>query len=389
MNELTAILKRWQLDKENHSEAVLATVVHVKGSAYRRPGARMLITDDGFKIGTISGGCLESDVARKAWWWTEEGASIRIFDTTAEDAAWDFGLGCNGEITVLLERIETPSTHKLLQYLSEYQARNEAVVIATLISVTDEYDGNLGDHLLYDEKGFVEGAAPKLADLLTDIVQITFQEKTSRLAYLDKVNVFVEWVNAPQRLVILGAGHDALLLVTTAKIMGWRIIIADHRPAYLKPDRFLGAEQIFCIPSNGDISDLAIKSNDAVVIMTHNYSQDLLLLPQVLAKNPFYIGVLGPRDRTQKMFSDINSNQFLSENIYAPMGLDIGGDTPESIALSIVAEIQSVISERKGGLLRCHKGPIHKPALEVGFVDLKQNISTNHKIVPSCSILDV
>ena len=388
MNELTAILERWQLDKEDPSEAVLATVVHVTGSAYRRPGARMLITDDGFKIGTISGGCLESDVVRKAWWWTEEGASIRIFDNTTEDAAWDFGLGCNGVITLLLERIETPSTTQLLHFLHEYRARHGVVVVATVISVAAGSDDNLGDHLLYDGEGIVAGSSSRLAELLTDIVQTTFQEKKSRLVYLDKANVFVEWINSPQRLVILGAGHDAVILTATAKMMGWRIVIADHRPTYLQSHRFPGAERIFTIPSNGDITDLVIRNNDAVIIMTHNYAKDLLLLPQVLAENPFYIGVLGPRDRTQKMFSDINSNQFLSENIYAPMGLDIGGDTPESIALSIVAEIQSVINERKGGLLRNHEGPIHKPALEVGFVDLKQNFSINQAIAPSCSLLD-
>src|SRR5512139_407661 len=114
MNELSAILehcRRLDLDGDD-SEAVLATVVHVKGSAYRRPGARMLIMGDGSRIGTISGGCLESDVVRKAWWWTDDGASIRSFDNTNEDAAWDFGLGCNGIITVLLERVNTPSVKR-------------------------------------------------------------------------------------------------------------------------------------------------------------------------------------------------------------------------------------------------------------------------------------
>ena len=384
MNELSAILECWRGLGKNTQEAVLASVVHVHGSAYRRPGARMLILGDGSRIGTISGGCLESNVVRKAWWWTDGGPTVRSFDNTTEDAAWDFGLGCNGVVTVLLERLSAPNARKLLLFLDDYQAKREAVVIATIVG-SETSTNRIGDRILYNAHGIVEENVFFPADLLSDAVSTTFSERKSRLVHLGEMDVFVEWVGPPQRLFIFGAGHDTMPLATIARMMGWRVIIADHRPSYLQPRRFPSAERIFPIPFSGDISNLDINSDDVVVLMTHNYPQDLLLLPQVLSANPRYLGILGPRSRTERLFAEIGANPYL-ENIYGPTGLDIGGAYPEAIALSIASEIQSVLSGRTGGLLRQRMTAIHNPALEFALRMPDSTWSAEHGIQSTCTI---
>ncbi len=185
MNELSAILQGWRDAGPEARDAVLATVVHVRGSAYRRPGARMLIRGDGTRIGTISGGCLEADVVRKAWWWTDEGATIRVFDNTTEDAAHDFGLGCNGVITVLLERVEAAGVVRLLQFLDEHQTRREGVVVCTVVRATAGGGLAVGDRVLHDQAGIASGGRLSVAHALADAVRATFAEQRSRLVHLD------------------------------------------------------------------------------------------------------------------------------------------------------------------------------------------------------------
>ena len=148
MNELRSILNAWRQNGPHHDQAVLATVVHVTGSAYRRPGARMLILPDGRRFGTISGGCLEGDVVRKASWWTsDQGTALRVFDNSSEDAAWEFGLGCNGVITVLLERLALAQVTEMLAFLDQRQASRRSAVVATVIRSSDTSRAAPGDRL--------------------------------------------------------------------------------------------------------------------------------------------------------------------------------------------------------------------------------------------------
>jgi xanthine/CO dehydrogenase XdhC/CoxF family maturation factor len=344
----------------------------------------MLILDDGTRIGTISGGCLESDVVRKAWWWTDAGASLRSFDNSSEEAAWDFGLGCNGIITVLLERLETPAVQHMLAFLDAQQAQRKPSVVATVIR-SENAHYSIGQRLFYDERGIVNSDNPGLGGLLFDVMQTTLSEGKSRLMHLDTLDVFIEWIGAPQRLFIFGAGHDAMPLTSIALTLGWHVTVADHRPTYLQTGRFPGTERLFAIPASGDITDLAITSDDAVVLMTHNYPQDLILLPQVLAKQPRYLGLLGPRKRMENLFAEIGVNPY-RQAVYGPTGLDIGGDHPETIALSIAAEIQSVLSLRTGSPLRQRQASIHAPALESGNTRPDGSTLSEPAILSSCGI---
>lgn len=366
MDELNSILHAWRAAHGSLANASLATVVHVQGSAYRRPGARMLILPDGRRLGTISGGCLEGEVVRKAAWWTgPAGVALRTFDTSAQDAAWDFGLGCNGVITVLIERADDPRVQEMLAVLDAWTRQDRPGAIATVVRSTGAI--SVGDRLIADSTGLVGGAlrGSTLATELLPHLNKALADQASCLLRLPDSDLFLEWVPAPRRVLILGAGHDAIPLAAFCQMLGWKVTIADGRPAYARPERFPNAARVTPIPSSGDLSSLPIDRETAVVMMTHNYPQDVILLPQVLARSPKYLGILGPRRRAEQLFDEVGAN-LADADVHAPIGLDIGSDHPETIALSIAAEIQSAFAGRSGASLRWRHGPIHAPAREAG-----------------------
>ena len=227
MRELDAILDAWRGLEGKDRDAVLATVVHVTGSAYRRPGGRMLIVPDGRRIGCVSGGCLEGEIVRKAWWFTESGGPVvRIYDTTSEDdAVWEFGLGCNGVVHVMLERVNTPAASGMLDFLDAHRAARKPAVVATVVR-TDARSGiRVGDRLLLDESsapaGSLSGSAIEPQVLMHAAAAL--REKKSRLAHIGvQPIVFVEWIGPALSLAVFGAGHDSIPLVNFARQLGWR-----------------------------------------------------------------------------------------------------------------------------------------------------------------------
>jgi xanthine dehydrogenase accessory factor len=369
MNELHAILDAWGELKESDQDAVLATVVHVKGSAYRRPGARMLIMPDGQRIGTISGGCLEGDVSKKAWWFTEDGRpSVRVYDTSSdEDAAWEFGLGCNGVIQVMLERVKAEAGRETRLFLESCRTAGKPGVMATVIRAREGAVPETGDRLFVGPYGVVSGPlhGSAVERGLSFHIEQTLKEKKSRLVHLGSCEVFVEWVGPPVSLVIFGAGHDAIPVVKLAKQLGWHVTVADGRQAYARPGRFPGADRVVLMERENLLQDIAVGAETAVVLMTHNFPQDGKLLREILPARPRYLGVLGPTKRMDQLWAEIGMPADTMA-VHAPAGLDIGADSPEAIALSIVAEIQAEFAGRSGMRLRYRSGPIHAPAEEAG-----------------------
>lgn len=368
MRELDAILDAWRDLAKTEEDAVLATVVHVSGSAYRRPGARMLIVPGGQRIGCVSGGCLEGEITRKAWWFTESGAPVvRVYDTSADDdAVWEFGLGCNGVVHVMLERVNTPAVSRMLDFLDARRAVRKPAVAATVIR-TDEGSGiRVGDRLLFDGFGAADGrlCGSEIESKVLAHGAAALFEKKSRLAHIGATDVFVEWIGSPLPLVVFGAGHDAIPLVNFARQLGWDVTVADGRRAYASPDRFPGAKRVVTLAAGDLPQDLNIDQDTAVVMMTHNYPLDLQLLPQILRLRPRYLGLLGPKARAERVFAGLGVNQ--PAFVHAPAGLDAGCDSPEAIALSIVAEIQAEVNSRTGGKLKYRQEPIHQAAYEVG-----------------------
>jgi xanthine dehydrogenase accessory factor len=328
----------------------------------------MLIVPGGHRVGCVSGGCLEGELVRKAWWFTESGAPvIRAYDTTSQDdAVWEFGLGCNGVVHVMLERVNTPGASEALEFIDAHRACRKPVAVATVISSDGSSGVRVGERLLLSESGRLGGnlAGSRLESGVLAHSTAALREKKSRLAHLRHADVFVEWIGPPLPLVVFGAGHDVIPLVAFAARLGWDVTVVDGRPDYARAERFPDARKVLVSRGGNHLQDVSIDPETAVVMMTHNYPLDSVLLPRILSFQPCYLGLLGPRARAQRLFSELQ----LSEPAYlhAPAGLDAGSDSPEAIALSIVAEIQAVTNSRPGGKLKHRPEPIHSSVLEVG-----------------------
>jgi xanthine dehydrogenase accessory factor len=374
--ELLDIIK--YLEQAESSKTILATVVDVNGSSYRLPGARMLITEEnGQTVGTVSGGCLEADVVERAKRILKTGnAETVTYDTRAnDDSVFSLNMGCKGVIRILLERPRREFT----DFLKHRLRMRQPGVIATLISVDKENENNenrIGARLLFDESGvifsdFTQGA---VFQLLPDCLAV-LKERKPKVQSTSIGEVFLECVGAPTRLMVFGAGADAVSLVKLAKSIGWRVTVVDHRPAFATRERFPSADEVILSRPENLGETLRMDENTAAVLMTHNYGHDREILKFLLGSKAFYIGALGPKRRAESILSELRDESdgcdcLSPENLnrlHAPIGLDIGGDTPELISISIIAEVQSVIKKRTGGFLRNRKGSINERNATVTF----------------------
>jgi xanthine/CO dehydrogenase XdhC/CoxF family maturation factor len=358
MKELEQILQIWT-GTEASDSAVLATVVKTQGSSYRLPGARLLLTSSGKRAGSISGGCLEGDLLKKAWWLTENGPLVRRYDTTPEGeiGSGGFGLGCNGIIHVLLERL-TPPAAPVLDVIGSVRRERHAAVIAHLIAPSEL----IGQRLFVDASGHIDYNIVD-SDLRRSIeseAQAVPLDGESRLVTLNRnVEVFIEVLVPPLHLLVFGAGEDAVPLTDLAKYLGWQVSVFDGRAHYARTEKFPSADRVAVRSSDASATDLAIDPWTAAVLMSHSYSQDLAALKQLAGEPLCYLGILGPRKRTNQLLEDAGIDAAKLGALHSPMGLDIGADGPEQVALAAVAEIQATLNRRKGGLLRDRDGSIH------------------------------
>lgn len=366
MNHLFDILdKLEQLPPD--SEAVLATVVSVEGSAYRQPGARMLILPDGQAVGMVSGGCLEKHLVQRAFWLTRNDAVVKTYHTATgnidsqtadiddKDDTWDeqegFGLGCQGTIQVLFERIHWAKADDLLICFKTVKQFKQPQSLATIIASNTSAFA-IGHHIdvnkLSNKLGDWQRVSQTPASRKSRFVIETYQRNNER------IGVFVETLQPPLQLVIFGAGQDCLPLITMAHLQGWQVTVIDSRLDFISRhtgNRFATFNQLPLNQAEHIQSLLDSPQATAVVVMTHSISQDKVWLAQALmAKNPpLFIGQLGPRYRTEQLLSEILAQHFdlaaLPPNLYYPVGLPLGGDTPEAVALSITAHIQQVYHE--------------------------------------------
>lgn len=385
MNELQAIVDAAADARRSGGPALLATVVRVRGSAYRRPGARMLLTPDGWKAGSISGGCLEGDILRKAWWRTRTGeAVIVVYDSTlaededadfGEELSWGFGLGCNGVVEVLLERLTLDEPACPVAFIGECLRRHRSGVLATVIASEGEGAPVIGCRLLLHE-GEDAPVAHDLerTELVARIEQAARESlKSGRSSTMNITlpgggwaDVFLEVVQPPTPLVLCGAGHDIVPLVRMAKEIGWHVTVVDPRPGIPpRPDRFPGADAVLsCDPADLP-RRVALDARTFVAVMSHNVSLDAALLSALLPTPVRYIGALGPRRRTERLLDYLRQRgEALTglDRLHGPIGLDLGADSPETIALSILAEMQAVFAGCDAGALRNRETPIHREA---------------------------
>ncbi|MCS3468327.1 xanthine/CO dehydrogenase XdhC/CoxF family maturation factor [Pseudomonas sp. JUb42] len=381
MNDQSQLLAALDAAQAQGQDAVIATVIKVEGSAYRRPGARMIIPQLGGATGTVSGGCLESDVSKKAWWLTESGKPvIRTYSTGEDDddleeAELSFGLGCNGTVHILFERVMAGQFSLPVQMLRQVQTSQQPAALATVIDTQNPRFTAIGERLaLAPVDGLLsemrdQGLAASIAEDLQAVLTLGRSASCLYEGLGGTVEVLLEFIPAPRRLVIFGAGHDAAPLLGMARLQGWHTTVIDARPQYARAERFPEADQVLAMTLNQPLPD--VLDGAAVVIMTHSYSQDRHWLEAALNAQPVYIGQLGPRSRTERLLDEMDHGlreQPAFAGLHYPVGLDLGGDTPESVALSVLAEINAVANRRNGGMLKHRVASIHgvEPAKTAG-----------------------
>jgi xanthine/CO dehydrogenase XdhC/CoxF family maturation factor len=370
MKEIRDILKAFDEAQKLGKQTALATVVHVEGSSYRRPGARMLIEDDGQLTGAISGGCLEGDALRKALLvMTEKRSRLVTYDTMDDDdAKFGVGLGCNGIIQVLIEPIDTADPDNPIQYLKAVNERRQKAVLITLFSLQDKKDIQYGTCLLLTENGNLIEHTPVLKEVLIADVREALSNQTSSFKnYISNdhnLTAFVEMIKPPLSVIIIGAGNDVMPLVDMADILGWETTVVDGRANYAKKERFVSACQVLVSKPEQVLEQIEIDEHTVFLLMTHNYNYDMAMLKQLLQKNVSYIGMLGPKNKRERMLNELKDEgliftpQQLSV-LHSPVGLDIGAETSEEIALSILAEIKALFAGRDVQSLRTIKEVIH------------------------------
>lgn len=338
MSEIDAILDAAARLRADGVPFGLATVISVRGSSYRRPGARLLVPAEGSPVGIISGGCLEDEAARLARQaLTDDAPLVVTIDHSGEgDELWGMGLGCRGVIELLAE---PPS-----------------MAADTLDALERARREHRPTYLLTDLAGERRSLTAAEADALGErAVHAVAHGRPVRIG-----DVVLDPILPPLHLVVCGAGPDAEPLVAAALRQGWRVDVADPRRSFLRPERFGGARLI-----DAEAPDAAAATDagewTAAVVMSHDYLRDAAFLGGFLGRGVAYLGILGPRDRTDRLLAELEAQP--SERdlavLHAPAGLDIGADGAEQVATSIVAEILAVVHGRSGAPLRERPGPIH------------------------------
>jgi xanthine/CO dehydrogenase XdhC/CoxF family maturation factor len=375
MKEFKSILAAYHKINFAERHAALATVVKVRGSSYRSPGARMLITDDGKWVGSISGGCLEGDALRRARQVMTSGEPKTVTYDTREESNQNLGigLGCNGVIDVLIEPI---TAHKnSILFFKQLVEKNQPAALATVFQGLSCIGETL---LITEDRGVVSQVSnPALSDLIAEDLLNVFNTRVSHAkAFLVsgiEYEVFLELIQPSVSLLIFGGGFDARPVSQLAKSLGWSVEVTDECVAHIAPLFFPEADKLSLCQRDFIDRDFKITPFTACVLMSHNYEYDRDVLKKIIETGSPYIGILGPRKRFDKMLEEFKRDRIeltdeQMQRIHSPIGLDIGAEAPDEIALAIVAEIQSKFSNRSGGFLKARNGPIHQRQQETDQV---------------------
>ena len=371
MTELQRLLLAYDRHRAEGRPCALATVVEVLGSAYRRPGARMLVTEDGELTGAISGGCLEGDARLRARQAIFRGQPALVtYDTRDEDdPRHGLGPGCQGVVRILLEPLDFAAPDNPVELLRDFAQHPEPAVLATVFETDSSgLKAAVGQRVLLSATGALRGT-PMLAGPLAEAARATLDQGLSRVLDIETdagpVRALLEVLVPPLRLVVYGAGNDAQPLVHLAASLGWHVTVIDGRPNLATAARFPEAAEVRVVP----VRNLETQNPDAGayhVLLSHNYAYDLAALQILLPTATSYIGLLGPRAKAGRLLAEPElrlsaaaASQALRNNLYSPIGLTLGGETPEEIALAIVAEIQAVRNARSPKHLRDTTAAIH------------------------------
>jgi len=367
-------LKHWQemahiLDRvvelgRQGRPAALAMVTQISGSAYRRPGAKLLVDAGGGFMGGVSGGCLVEDVREIGLGVMESGANrVLHYDTgTDESRLWGLGLGCDGEVDILVQPIaavDAAAPDGIWARARALLDGDAPFALATLVA-----EGHPPGTIAVGASGRLAGSlkdrGPEAAALEGEVVRVAqaaLASGRSRLDTLGDRRVFSDVMLPPPKLLVCGATDDARPTVALAASVGFRVFVADHRPAYLTAERFPGAQRLFLMRPEDHDPPLPVDGDTFAVIKTHSLMRDSAWIKRLAATEVPFIGVLGPRSRIQRIAAELGMTR--DERLYGPVGLDLGADGPEQVGLSIVAELLAVRTRRPPVHLRDRVEPIH------------------------------
>lgn len=355
--ETRALLLALHTALERGQRAAIATVVGVHGSAYRREGTRMLVLDNGAQVCMLSGGCLEAEVVEVALEVIRTGQPQVTHYDLSEDATWGLGIGCGGSVDVRVERVE-PHDPVTAAWLSAMEDGKLAALVVPLhtegrlfLRPEGEVLGNIEPAAL--QEFAVQAARQRLNEL---------EPRAVTLSAPDGTPVFIDVSTPPPQLVLYGAGHDAMPLAAQANALGYDVHVVDPRGAYLTAGRFPGATLHSLTPE--ELGAFQPSPRAHLVVMNHHLERDRVCLHHALKSGAAYVGVLGPRSRAEQLLNELLSEgiTFTPEersHLRSPIGLRLGAEAPEEVAMSILAELMAWRRGYSGGFLSGHTGRIH------------------------------
>ena len=357
---LSSLLEFYRAHRKDEA-LVLGTVIATKGSTYRKPGAMMLIARDSSYRGLISGGCLEADLAGHAEQVFADGKTRNVcYDMSeGDDFAWGLGLGCDGIIHLMLQRLDGNKGFGFLELLDQAWSANSGGLLG-LVTASKNPDYSMGNYVLECGSKFSAGDPTLIKGAqATECSQVSRGHNMSRRYWQDTiktangdVEVLLIPIMPPPAILICGAGHDAVPVARLAVEMGWNCSVVDHRPGFARADRFPASCDVRVLQPASVGEHINLQHVDAAVLMTHHLGHDRAYLAQVVEAAVSYIGLLGPRARRDRLLEEIGASDV---HVQGPAGLDIGAEMPESIALSIIAEIHAFLNRRDGAMLTFRK----------------------------------
>lgn len=369
MKEFQDIVRQYHLYRTTRETCALATVVKVEGSAYRRPGARMLVSENGQLTGAISGGCLEGDALRKAQAvMFKNKANIVMYDTTDEDdQKFGVGLGCNGIIYVLIEPINFEDACNPVCLLQVALETRETAVILTAFDLDPTATYQPGTLACLKSSEYL--CKPFTSDFIdikqffdsnNELIEIK-QSKIEKISKSDDFYCLIEAIVPPVKVLLFGAGNDTIPVSRMADLLGWEVTVIDGRKTHATEARFPTAKEIIVSPATDAIRQLLVDQHTVALLMTHNFEYEAILLEGLVPLPLPYIGILGPKKKTLKLIERLEQQgiHVPKDRIYGPMGLQIGAEGSEAIALSVLSEVMAVIHKQPAGFLRALDGPIH------------------------------
>jgi xanthine dehydrogenase accessory factor len=354
--EMADIVDRVLRLREERRPAALAIVTSISGSAYRRPGAKLLIETEGAVLGGVSGGCLEEDVRRVALGVMKTGRSRALHYETGDDDTklWGLGLGCDGQIDVLVLPLPGDPGAESWAELRDRLAGDAAFALAAVVE-----DEGPGGFLVVDASGRAVASPGATADAqIADVARAALDARQTGLTTVGARRIFTEVLVPPPKLLVCGAGDDARPLVNFAAGVGFRVVVADHRPAYLTAERFPAARKLVQLRPENESDELPSDPTTYAVVKTHSLEHDTTWVRRLLASDVSYVGVLGPRARIRRILDRLAVRDG-EGRVFGPVGLDVGADGPEQVALSVVAEVLAVWSRRTPRHLRELEGTLH------------------------------